>query len=172
MQFFSAALSDVSGSVYRTIGIARSRELHAPSWQPDTSPILPVSQQVENVSIVYDDRSGHWLLFTNHVGLDAAVIDGSATVSPEYTDAIWVYWSRHLEHWNPEDKAVVLDGQTCGWSSKVIGLPSVIRRGDRLAIYYDGLARDPIDPVERHMHRDIALAWLETTADMFGASGR
>lgn len=166
MQFFSAASSDKSGDVLRTIGIARTSELKASAWLPDPSPILPVSEQIENVSIVFEDRSQHWLLFTNHVGLDSLVSGTSSKADHEYTDAIWMYWSRELENWSPADKAVVLDGKTCTWSSKVIGLPSVIRRGSRLAIYYDGLAKDPLGSMERHMHRDIALAWLDITEDM------
>ncbi|MCF6286893.1 MAG: hypothetical protein L3K26_17145, partial [Candidatus Hydrogenedentes bacterium] len=75
----------------------------------------------------------------------------------EFTDAIWVYWSKDLEHWRVEDKAVVLDGKNCRWSTKCIGLPSVLPVGERLAIYYDA----PGGTSTSHMERDIGLAWLD-----------
>ena len=60
--------------------------------------------------------------------------------------------SRHAEH-----KAVVLDAQNCNWSPNIIGLPSVVKIGSRLALYYDGYNGDDFG----HMGRDIGLAWLE-----------
>ena len=44
-----------------------------------------------------------WFLFTNHIGLDGG----------EYTDAVWVYWSKDLNKWDAKNKAVVLDGKNC-----------------------------------------------------------
>ena len=37
-------------------------------------------------------------------------------------------------------------------------LPSVVKVGKRLALFYDGLAEDSLS----HMRRDIGLAWLQT----------
>jgi len=68
-----------------------------------------------------------------------------------------VYWSRDLNHWNPDHKAVVLDGKNCGWSKKCIGLPGVIRVGERLAVLYDAPGGDS----KSHMQRDIGLSWLK-----------
>ena len=75
----------------------------------------------------------------------------------EYTDAIWVYWSRDPERWDPDCKAVVLDGANCTWSSRCVGMPSVVKVGSRLALFYDAPGGASIG----HMHRDIGLAWLE-----------
>ena len=106
---------------------------------------------MENSSLYFEQTSQTWFLFTNHVGLDGF----------EYTDAVWVYWSKDPDRWNPARKAVVLDGGNCSWSKHIIGLPSVLRVGDRLALFYDG-NREPKMPggVKSHMNRDIGLAWL------------
>ena len=77
--------------------------------------------------------------------------------SVEYTDSIWVYWTKDLNEWNPKDKAVVLDGQNCTWSRKCIGLPSAVPVGDRLALFYDAPGGDSVS----HMKRNVGLAWLE-----------
>ncbi len=55
----------------------------------------------------------------------------------EYTDAVWVYWSKDLNRWDAKNKAVVLDGKNCTWSKKCLGMPSLVRVGKRLAIFYD-----------------------------------
>ena len=145
LQFFSAAMP-------RTIGIARTRDLNGP-WTIDPSPILPPTEQIENSSLYFQESTGTWFLFTNHVGLRDGV---------EFTDAIWVYWTQDIERWDPARKAVVLDRTNASWSKTVIGLPSVLPVGDKLAIYYDGLdesaaAGEPFG----HMRRDIGLAWLD-----------
>lgn len=143
-QFFSAAMR-TEGAFLRTLG--RARTAHPDSaWRVDPGPLLPVTEQIENSSLYYEPTNGTWFLFTNHVGI----------AEEEYTDAIWVYWTTDPERWDPAAKAVVLDGQHCTWSRRVIGLPSVLRVGDRLALFYDGLAEDGIG----HMRRDIGLAWL------------
>jgi hypothetical protein len=59
-----------------------------------------------------------WWLFTNHVGLRNGL---------EYTDAIWVYWTKDLNRWNAENKAVVLDARDCAWSRHIVGLPAVVK---------------------------------------------
>jgi predicted GH43/DUF377 family glycosyl hydrolase len=145
--FFSAA---TDGPVRRTISIARTKNLDS-CWTIDPEPILPATEQVENSSLYFEQTSQTWFLFTNHVGLDGF----------EYTDAVWVYWSKDPDRWNPTRKAVVLDGGNCSWSKHIIGLPSVLRVGDRLALFYDG-NREPKMPggVKSHMNRDIGLAWL------------
>ena len=141
LQFFSASMP-------RTIGIARTKDLNG-SWTVDPKPILPPSEQIENASLYFEAANQTWFLFTNHVGINEA---GS-----EYTDAVWVYWTKDLETWNPEDKAVVLDGENCTWSKQCIGLPAVIPQGNRLAIIYDAPQGNSLD----HMGRDLGLAWLE-----------
>ncbi len=86
--------------------------------------------------------------FPNHMGITSGV---------EFTDTIWVYWSGDPLQWNPSCKAVVLNGSTCSWSRRYIGMPSVVLVRWRLDLFYDGPAADSIS----HMHRDIGLAWLD-----------
>lgn len=149
LMFFSASTSE---PILRTLGIARTRDLDG-SWRIDPEPIVPATEQVENSSLYHEPKSRTWWLFTNHVGLR----DGL-----EYTDAIWVYWTTDLNHWNPEHKAVVLDARNCNWSRHIIGLPSVVQVGQRLAIFYDGNAAERMPKgVKSHMNRDVGLAWLD-----------
>lgn len=155
LQYFSGSVAcdGVEGgpSARRTLGIARARHIDGP-WRVEDNPIVPLAEQIENSSLHYEPDIDTWFLFTNHIG--CAMVDGRLM---EYTDAIWVYWSRDPLRWNPDHKAVVLDGGNCSWSSRCIGMPSVIRVGRRLAVLYDAAGGDSID----HMHRDIGLAWLE-----------
>ena len=147
LQFFSATTEKAGNpSVQRTLGIARTRNLNTP-WTIDSLPMVPIEQQIENSTIYYEKTNKTWFLFTNHIGID----------NGEYTDAIWVYWSRDLNKWNPENKAIVLDSQNCSWSKKCIGLPSVVQLGNRLALFYDA----PGGESTSHMKRNIGLAWLE-----------
>ena len=149
LMFFSASTDQ---PIWRTIGIARTRDLNT-AWTIDATPIVPPAEQIENTSLYYDPESRTWWLFTNHVGLRNGL---------EYTDAIWVYWSKDLEHWDPAHKAVVLDSKNCPWSRHIIGLPSVVPVGKRLALVYDGNADDPMPTgVKSHMNRDVGLAWLD-----------
>jgi len=143
LMFFSAS---TDRPIMRTLSIARTEDLNGP-WKIDPAPIVPPEEQVENSSLYYEPSNRTWFLFTNHVGLEGF----------EYTDAVWVYWTKDLNRWNPEHKAVVLDGTNCTWSSKCIGLPSVVRVKDRLAILYDAPGGDS----KSHMKRDVGLAWLD-----------
>jgi hypothetical protein len=148
LQFFSSTTSkEGNPCVQRTLGIARTRDLDG-KWSIDPSPIIPIEEQVENTSIYYEKSISTWFLFTNHIGIENG---------KEYTDAIWVYWTRDLNKWNQDDKAIVLDGKNCKWSEKCIGLPSVVPAGNRLALFYDA----PGGKSTSHMKRNIGLAWLE-----------
>jgi predicted GH43/DUF377 family glycosyl hydrolase len=148
MMFYSASTDN---PILRTIGVARTNNLNS-AWTIDSKPILPPAEQVENTSLYLQESDKTWFLFTNHVGLR----DGL-----EYTDAIWVYWTKDLEHWNPQHKAVVLDGSSSSWSRQIIGLPSVVRAGNRLALFYDGYEGQAIPPgASSHMNRDVGLAWI------------
>lgn len=147
LQFFSASTVEAgTRHTKRTIGIARTRNLDG-AWTIDPRPILPLEEQIENTSLYYEPSIGTWFLFTNHVGIRRGY---------EYTDAIWVYWSRDLNRWRAEDKAIVLDASNCTWSPNIIGLPSVVKYGTRLAIFYDGQAGSEMS----HMRRDVGLAFL------------
>ena len=150
LQFFSASSPD-AGMLKRTLGIARTSDIEG-VWRVDESPIVPLDEQIENSSLYYEEANDTWFLFTNHIGIDGY----------EYTDAIWVYWSKDLNQWSPENKAVVLDGETCTWSKHIVGLPSVLKVEDRLAVFYDGLEGQTLPPASQsHMKRDIGLAWLD-----------
>lgn len=139
LMFFSASMK-------RTLGIARTKDLNG-SWIIDRQPIVSPEEQIENSSLYFEPTNQTWFIFTNHIGLDGG----------EYTDAVWVYWSKDLNKWDSKNKAVVLDGQNCSWSKKCIGMPSVIKVGNRLAMFYDAPGGDSVS----HMGRDLGLAWLE-----------
>lgn len=161
MMFFSAA--SYRGldprhpmSLARGVGIARTDDLDATDdydkqagnfWQPDPDPIIPLEDDVENATAFYDTGEGMWYLFVNHIH-----------ESNQYTDAIWVYWSRDANRWNPEDKAEVLSGKTCAWTHGAVGMPTVARISPhRLAMVYDATA----DGSTSHFGRDIALAYID-----------
>jgi predicted GH43/DUF377 family glycosyl hydrolase len=144
LMFFSAAAYRGT-KLLRTLGIARTRNLDG-AWEVDSQPALPPEQQVENSALYYERSARTWFLFTNHIGLD----DGG-----EYTESIWVYWSRNLDKWNSEQRAVVLDGKNCLWAKRSIGMPSVVPVGRRLALFYDASAKSG-----GNMGRDVGLAWF------------
>jgi hypothetical protein len=137
----------------RTLGMARTRDLDGP-WSVVDEPIVPLDEQVENSSLYYEESIGTWFLFTNHIGCEP---DPSKPRCREFTDAIWVYWSKDPTRWNRDHKAVVLDGENCNWSKRCIGMPSVHRVGDKLALLYDAPGGDSTG----HMKRSIGLAWLD-----------
>ena len=148
LQFFSATTQKPGNpSVQRTLGIARTSDLDGP-WTPDLQPMVPIEEQIENSTLYFEESIKTWFLFTNHIGIDE---------KGEFTDAIWVYWSKDLNRWDPDQKAVVLDGQNCTWSSKCIGLPSLVRMDKRLALFYDA----PGGNSTSHMKRHVGLAWLD-----------
>lgn len=146
LQFFSGSSQGPKGTE-RTLGIARTHNLNG-SWRIDSLPVVPSSEQIENSSLFFDKKKKIWFLFTNHIGINQK--------GTEYADAIWVYWSKDINHWNPEDKAVVLDSSNCSWAKGAIGMPSVIRVGKRLAVFYDAPGGNSIS----HMGRNIGLAWI------------
>ena len=146
LMFFSASTG--YPGVKRTLSIARTADLNG-AWQIDPEPIVPPAEQVENSSLYYEPKNRTWFLFTNHIGTDSR--------GGEWTDAIWIYWSKDPEHWDARNKAVVLDGDNCSWSKRCIGMPSVVKVGKRLGILYDAPGGESLS----HMRRDIGLAWLD-----------
>jgi predicted GH43/DUF377 family glycosyl hydrolase len=146
LQFFSATTRKPGNPcVQRSLGIVRTKNLDGP-WVVDPQPMVPIEEQIENSSLYFEPSNQTWFLFTNHIGLEGF----------EYTDAVWVYWTKELNRWNVADKAVVLDGRNCRWSRKCIGLPSVVKFDNRLALIYDAPGGDS----KSHMKRDVGLAWL------------
>jgi arylsulfatase A-like enzyme/predicted GH43/DUF377 family glycosyl hydrolase len=147
LQFFSATTEkEGNPCVQRTLGIARTKNLDG-GWIVDPQPMVPIEEQIENSSLYYEKSNKTWFLFTNHIGIDGG----------EFTDAIWVYWSKDLNKWDPKNKAVVLDGNNCSWSKKCIGLPSVVQVNNKLALFYDA----PGGNSTSHMKRNVGLAWLD-----------
>ncbi|MDP4291470.1 MAG: hypothetical protein Q8908_10355 [Bacteroidota bacterium] len=148
LMFFSASTDK---PILRTIGIARTNNLDS-TWTPDPHPILPLEEQIENTSLYFENTSNTWFLFTNHVGIK----DGF-----EYTDAIWIYWTKDLNKWDPKNKAIVFDSKNCKWSKHIIGLPTVLKVDGKLVMLYDG-NRSPVllTGAKSHMNRDIGMAWL------------
>ncbi len=124
--FFSAAAYH-GKQLKRTLSIARTKDLDGP-WQLNSEPILPPDQQIENSALYFEPSNHTWFLFTNHIGLDPG---------GEYTDSIWVYWSKNLETWDADRRAIVLDRTNCPWSARCIGMPSVVKVEKRLALLYD-----------------------------------
>jgi predicted GH43/DUF377 family glycosyl hydrolase len=143
VQFFSCA----DYTIKRTISYAYTKNLDS-TWTVAEEPILSPDEQIENVAMYYEKINGYWFLFTNHVGYDQY---------GEYTDALWVYWSKDLYKWEEKNKAIVLDGKNCTWSKLCIGLPSVLTYKGKLAIFYDAPENNSVS----HMKRSIGLAWLK-----------
>ena len=147
LQFFSGATQE-GKIVKRTLGIARTDDLNK-SWIIDEKPIFPPDEQIENSSVFFDEPTKTWYLFTNHIGINEK--------REEYTDAIWVYWSKDINKWDAANKAVVLDGKNCNWSQGAIGMPTVLKVGNKLAMLYDASEGKSTS----HMRRNIGLAWIE-----------
>jgi predicted GH43/DUF377 family glycosyl hydrolase len=148
LMFFSASSNY---PLKRTLGIARTTNLDS-SWTAGEKPVLPPEEQVENASLYYQKENETWFLFTTHYGLKGEM---------EYTDAIWVYWTRDLEKWDPANKAVVLDSINCSWAKGITASPSVVQYENRLALFYDGIESPGVkDYPERFRKRSIGLAWL------------
>lgn len=146
IMFFSAAIFH-EGGVLRTLGLARTRDLNQP-WQPDPEPMLPLEEQIENAAVYFEPENGTWYVFTNHVG---------CTEQGEFRDAVWAYWTTDLNHWDPANKAAVVDGENCTWSKKSIGMAALGKVGNRLGVIYDAPGGDSID----NMGNSIGLAWLD-----------
>ncbi|WP_229313347.1 hypothetical protein [Larkinella terrae] len=147
LQFFSGATQE--GKITkRTLGIARTKDLNA-SWKIDEKPLFPLEEQIENSSVFFDTKTKTWYLFTNHIGMNQK--------REEYTDAIWVYWTKNINRWWAEDKAIVLDANNSIWAKGAIGMPTVIQVGNRLALLYDAAEGTSTS----HMRRSIGLAWME-----------
>ncbi|MHB1461155.1 MAG: glycoside hydrolase family protein [Armatimonadota bacterium] len=148
MMFFSTTCATERTPYVRTLSIARTKNLDG-AWAVDPKPMVPIEEQVENASVYFEKKSSTWFLFTNHIGIDEQ--------GGEYTDAIWVYWTKDINHWDASHKAIVLDGANCQWANECIGMPSVLVVKNRLALLYDAAPGRS----KSHMRRNIGLAWLE-----------
>jgi hypothetical protein len=143
----------------RSIGIARTNSLDTcdaydsenPSfWEVDENPIIPISDDIENSSVYYEEKNGYYFLFTNHVYKNA------------YTDSVWVYWTKDIEKWNQEDKAIVIDKNVSTWAKGAIGLATAVKIDDNtLALVYDGIYGEGTG----HLGRHIGLAYITLPLD-------
>ena len=151
-------ISTTDSNVKRTLSIARTTDLDG-VWTVDPTPALPVTEQIENSSMYYEPTNQTWFMFTNHIG----AVNGT-----EFgTDAVWVYWTKDLNVWNPASKAIVLDGSNCNWSSKCLGMPSVLQVGTELKIFYDA----PGGTSDSSMRRSLGIATLQLPLDISLVSG-
>lgn len=149
LMFYSGSCS---GITKRSLGIARTDRLDLTDkfykdkgdfWIKDPKPILPPEEDIENSSLFYEESSGIYWLFTNHI------------FNNEYTDSVWVYWSKDIEHWSADNKAVVMDASVSSWAKGAIGMPSVIQRDEKtLVLLYDGVCGSGTG----HLHRHIGMA--------------
>lgn len=149
LMFYSGSCS---GVCKRSIGIARTDDLTASDdfdrqegnfWQKDPEPILPPEDDIENTSIYYEEESGLYWLFTNHI------------YNNEYTNSVWVYWTDDVEHWDPQNKAIVIDASVSSWAHGAIGMPTVVKKDDHtLVLLYDAVPGDGTG----HLNRHIGLA--------------
>lgn len=165
MMFFSASAygkNPVPGdtyncekdTIYRTLSIARAKSPEGP-WTVDEKPTFPPAEQIENSYIYYQQSTEQYFLFTNHVGISD---DGKE----EYTDAIWVYWTKDPNVWDLQNKAVVIDAKTSSWADLIIGLPGGAEHDGKLALLYDGNTENGSTS---HYHRSIGLAYLDLPID-------
>lgn len=146
LMFYSGSCS---GVCRRSLGIARTNDLTATDdfdkfegnfWEKDPDPILPPADDIENTSIYFEESTGLYWLFTNHIYDNA------------YTNSVWVYWTTDLEHWDPENKAIVVDSSVSTWAKGAIGMPTVIKKDENtLALLYDGVKGDGIGHLQRHI---------------------
>ncbi|MBX3256782.1 MAG: hypothetical protein KF862_21780 [Chitinophagaceae bacterium] len=146
IMFFSGATND-NNITKRTLGLARTKDLNA-SWKINEAPAFSLEEQVENSSVYFEEATQTWFLFTNHIGVDEK--------GGEYTDAIWVYWSKDISQWDSNNKAIALDSANSVWAKGAIGMPAVIKKGNKLALLYDAAEGKSKD----HMFRSIGLAWI------------
>ena len=153
LMFYSGSCA---GETKRSIGIARTDDLCAADdfscltgnfWIKDENPIIPPQDDIENTSIFYEEETGLYWLFTNHI------------YNNEYTNSVWVYWSYDPEKWNPENKAVVIDKTVSTFAKGAIGMPTVVRISkDKLGLLYDGALGDSTSHLDRHIgYAEISL---------------
>lgn len=152
LMFYSGCCS---GLTKRSIGIARTNNLGCSDdydkeqgefWERDKNPILSPDEDIENSSVFYEEESGYYYLFTNHI------------YNNSHTDSIWVYRTKNIEKWCQEDKAIVVDSNVSTWAKGAIGMPNVLKKDAKtLILIYDGVVGNGIG----HLNRCIGLAEIE-----------
>lgn len=132
----------------RTSAIARTRDLDK-SWNIEPEPIFPLTEYVENSSVFFDEKTKTGFLFTNPVGIHSK--------KEEYTDTIGVYRAKDANKWNADHKAVAINGSNRIGGTGAIGMPTVIRVGNKLAMLYEATEGSST----LHMQRSINLTWMD-----------
>ncbi len=137
------------GETKRSVGIAKTDNLSTCDdfdkedgnfWIKDPDPVIPPEDDIENTSIFFEESSGLYWMFTNHI------------YNNSYTDSVWVYWSDDLEKWNPANKAIVIDSSVSSWAKGAIGMPAVIKKDENtLALLYDAVKGNGTGHLDRHI---------------------
>ena len=130
----------------RTLGIARTKDLDGPWTARPAADRAARRSRSRTPRLYYEPANRTWFLFTNHIG----ICDGG-----EYTDAVWVYWTQGPGPLGRGDtRRSSSTAQNCTWSKRCIGLPSVVKVGERLAVFYDAPGGESIEP-----HAPRRRAW-------------
>jgi predicted GH43/DUF377 family glycosyl hydrolase len=138
-------------SIVRTNDLSTSDAYDAANpnfWSYDPNYLFPPEDCTENSSMYYEPSNGYYFLFVNHI----------RTPQKDYTDAAWVYWTKDIDHWDQNNKAIVIDSSLSAWAKGAIGMPTVVKIDSaKLAIYYDGCVGNGTG----HLGRSIGLAYVK-----------
>ena len=133
----------------RSLGIAKTDDLtvsddHAKKqgegnfWEKVPGPLFPPEHDIENTDIFYEESTGLYWLFTNHIHDNL------------YTNSVWVYWTKDIDHWDPENRAVAFDAEMSSWAKGAIGMAAVIKKDEKtLCMFFDAIDGDGIDHLDR-----------------------
>ncbi len=138
-------------SIVRTndLSITDAYDAASPNfWTYDPQYLFPPEDCPENSSMYYEPANGYYFLFINHI----------RTPQKDYTDAAWVYWTKDIDHWDQNNKAIVIDSSVSTWAKGAIGMPTVVKvDSTKLAIFYDGCVGNGTG----HLGRSIGLAYAK-----------
>ena len=117
-------------------------------WTYDPQYLFPPEDCPENSSMYYEPANGYYFLFVNHI----------RTPQKDYTDAAWVYWTKDIDHWDQNNKAIVIDASVSTFAKGAVGMPTVVKvDSSKLALFYDGC----VGTGTGHLGRSIGLAYIK-----------
>jgi hypothetical protein len=117
-------------------------------WTYDPQYLTPPEDDNENSSLYYEPSNGYYFLFLNHIRYPQR----------DYTDAAVVYWTKDLDHWDQNNKAIVIDASVSSWAKGAIGMPTVVKvDSSKLAVFYDGC----VGTGTGHLGRSIGLTYVD-----------